>query len=577
MARTDLHRPQCSGPWLSVLWGIFFSATALSAPDRILVGKIYTVNDESPVVEAVAIEDGRFSAVGSRSDIVAMAGPDTHIVELGHHVAYPGFIDAHLHVAGIGSALKSVDLTQASSYSDIVAAVQQRAATTPTGELVIGRGWHQSKWRVQPDGRVEGFPTHTELSAAVPDHPVLLEHANGHSILINARAMAMLGINSESQPPEGGVIVTDAGGQPTGILHETAIQLAAPLARYDLQAAIDYLKAAQDHILALGITSAHDAGVTGTDLEAQRTLAERGDLKLRLYSMIDGTDADALNEWLPRGHRLATERERLTVRSIKIQADGALGSRTAWLHQPYSDALETRGVSTYSMEDLTKLIARTRMENWQINVHAIGDRANSEVLQVFGQSLGENTEARFRIEHAQHLTAADPAIFAQYGIIASMQPIHLSSDRPWAIERLGKERIEEGAYMWRKLLDLGITVASGTDAPVEPVDPLANFYAAVTRKQLSGLPPEGYEPGQKMTREETLYAMTMAGAFAAFEEREKGSVETGKYADLTILSQDILTVPESDLMNTTVGLVLVGGDIVYDNRHDDKSDNDNPS
>ena len=560
MALTDVKR---IAGWLLAVPMALWATVGLAAPEQILVGKIYTMDTAAPVAEAVSMEDGRFTAVGNRRDVLAMAGPDTRVIELGANVAYPGFIDAHLHVASIGSALKSVDLTGATGFPDIVERVRARAAQTPTGELVVGRGWHQSKWAQQPEVTVAGFPDHAALSAAVPEHPVLLEHANGHSVMINATAMDMLGIDADTQSPDGGVIVKDAAGQPTGVLHETATGLVAPLARYDLNTAMGFLQIAQDHILSLGITSAHDAGVSQMDLQAQRLAAEQGDLKLRLYSMVDGTDTAALDEWLARGHLLATDDARLTVRSIKIVSDGALGSRTAWLHQPYSDAPDTRGVSTYTMADLTALIDRTRGDNWQVNVHAIGDRANSEVLQVFSETLENSPDHRFRIEHAQHLTATDPALFAELGVIASMQPIHLSSDRPWAIDRLGPARIEEGAYMWRKLLDLGVTVASGTDAPVEPVNPLANFYAAVTRKQLSGQPPEGYESGQKMARQEALYAMTMGGAIAGFEETHKGSVTVGKYADLTILSRDILTAPENTLLATEVRSVVVGGEVVF--------------
>lgn len=560
----QLHRTIKRPPaWLLIALLPFLAGAVSSAPEHILLGKIHTVDPDNPLAEAVAIQDGRFSAVGNANDVLALAGPDTRVIKLGPNVAYPGFIDAHLHVASIGSALRSVDLTGATGFKDIVERVRSRAAETPTGELVVGRGWHQSKWAQQPEVTVAGFPDHPALSAAVPDHPVLLEHANGHSIMINAKAMAMLGIDADTQSPDGGVIVKDAAGQPTGVLHETATGLVAPLAGYDLNTAKGFLRIAQDHILSLGITSAHDAGVSQVDLQAQRLLAEQGDLKLRLYSMVDGTDTAALDEWLARGHLLATNDARLTVRSIKIVSDGALGSRTAWLHQPYSDAPDTRGVSTYTMAELTALIDRTRGDNWQVNVHAIGDRANSEVLQVFSETLENSPDHRFRIEHAQHLTATDPALFAKLGVIASMQPIHLSSDRPWAIDRLGPSRIEEGAYMWRKLLDLGVTVASGTDAPVEPVNPLANFYAAVTRKQLSGLPPEGYESGQKMARQQALYAMTMAGAIAGFEEADKGSVTVGKYADLTILSQDILVAAETDLLDTRVESVWVGGEMVF--------------
>ena len=312
-----------------------------------------------------------------------------------------------------------------------------------------------------------------------------------------------------------------------------------------------------------GITTAHDAGALQVDLAAQTSMATRGDLVVRLYSMVLASDQAALDEWLARGPLLGEGDHRLTVRSIKVQADGALGSRTAWLHAPYSDAPDTTGVLTYDLDALRELIRASRGDQWQINVHAIGDRANSAVLEVFAPFTSTAEDHRFRIEHAQHLRLGDGPLFASQGVIASMQPIHLSSDRPWAIDRLGQQRIDEGAYIWRDLLSSGVVVASGTDAPVEPVNPMANFYAAVTRKTLAGLPKEGFEPEQKLSREEALYAMTLAGAYAAFEEEDKGSIEVGKLADITVLSQDILTVAEPVILQTEVMLTLVGGEVAY--------------
>ena len=284
---------------------------------------------------------------------------------------------------------------------------------------------------------------------------------------------------------------------------------------------------------------------------------------MRLYSMVYASDEGALSEWLARGPLINAGGAKLTVRSIKVQADGALGSRTAWLHAPYTDAPNTSGVLTYDLDALAALIRDSREDNWQINVHAIGDRANSEVLAVFAPFTDSDSDHRFRIEHAQHLRLGDGPLFAEQGVIASMQPIHLSSDRPWAIDRLGQQRIEEGAYIWRDLLDAGVMVASGTDAPVEPVDPIANFYAAVTRKTLKGVPETGFEPAQKLSRMEALHAMTMAAAFAGFEEQDKGSIEVGKLADLTVLDQDLTTIPEAEILNSEVLLTIVGGEVVY--------------
>jgi predicted amidohydrolase YtcJ len=554
---------------LQLLAALLLAATALmscqsktASPDTVVLGQLVTMDQRQPQVTAVAISDGRFSFVGERDAALALRGPDTRVIDLQDATAYPGLIDAHVHVAGIGSAQRSVDLTDASSFSELIDRVAARASTLRAGVVVQGRGWHQSKWLTSPAGHIEGFPTHHALSAAVPNHPVVLEHANGHSALLNQRAMEQLGIDADTIVPEGGVIVM-SDGQPTGLLHETAIALAAPLQTYDLQTAEELVELAQQHLLSEGITTAHDAGALQVDLEAQWAMARRGDLNMRLYSMVYASDEGALAEWLARGPVINAGDARLTVRSIKVQADGALGSRTAWLHAPYTDAPNTSGVLTYDLDALSALIRDSREGNWQINVHAIGDRANSEVLAVFAPFTATSRDHRFRIEHAQHLRLGDGPLFAEQGVIASMQPIHLSSDRPWAIDRLGQLRIKQGAYLWRDLLNAGVVVASGTDSPVEPVDPIANFYAAVTRKTLEGIPETGFEPAQKLSRMEALHAMTLAPAYAAFEEQDKGSIEVGKLADLTVLNQDLITVPEAEILNTDVLLTIVGGEVAY--------------
>ena len=552
----------------ALLSAALFSALLLAGcgkaapPDAIVTGTLYTMDPAQPRVEAVAIDNGRFSYVGDRAAAMALKGPETRVINLGEGVAYPGLIDAHLHVAGIGAAMRAVNLSGADSFTDIIERIAARAGNLRDGVTVTGHGWHQSKWREAPPGSVDGFPTHHALSEAVPSNPVILEHANGHSVLLNQAAMDQLGIDARTLAHDGGVIVMQ-DGEPTGLLHETAIALAAPLQAYDQQTAEELLELAQRHLLSEGITTAHDAGALQVDLAAQTSMATRGDLVIRLYSMVLASDQAALDEWLARGPLLGEGDNRLTVRSIKVQADGALGSRTAWLHAPYSDAPDTTGVLTYDLDALRELIRASRRDQWQINVHAIGDRANSEVLEIFAPFTSTAEDHRFRIEHAQHLRPGDGPLFASQGVIASMQPIHLSSDRPWAIDRLGQQRIDEGAYIWRDLLNSGVVVASGTDAPVEPVNPMANFYAAVTRKTLAGLPKEGFEPEQKLSREEALYAMTLAGAYAAFEEADKGSIEVGKLADITVLSQDILTVAESVILQTEVMLTLVGGEVAY--------------
>ena len=554
---------------LQQLAALILAATALIScqsqtepPETIVLGRMVTMDPQQPQVSAVAISNGRFTFVGDQAAALALRGLDTRVIDLEDATAYPGFIDAHLHVAGIGAAQRSVDLTGASSFSELIDRVAARASTLRPGVVLQGRGWHQSKWLKPPAGHIAGFPTHHALSEAVPNHSVVLEHANGHSVLLNQRAMEQLGIDANTIAPEGGVIVI-SDGQPTGLLHETAIELAAPLQAYDAQTAEELVELAQQHLLREGITTAHDAGASQVDLAAQWAMARRGDLDMRLYSMVYASDEGALSEWLARGPLISAGGAKLTVRSIKVQADGALGSRTAWLHAPYTDAPNTSGVLTYDLDALAALIRDSREDNWQINVHAIGDRANSEVLAVFAPFTDSDSDHRFRIEHAQHLRLGDGPLFAEQGVIASMQPIHLSSDRPWAIDRLGQRRIVEGAYIWRDLLSAGVIVASGTDAPVEPVDPIANFYAAVTRKTLKGVPETGFEPAQKLSRMEALHAMTLAAAFAGFEEQDKGSIEVGKLADLTVLDQDLTTIPEAEILNSEVLLTIVGGEVVY--------------
>jgi len=547
------------------------SQAASGSVDTILLGKIYTADSGNPETEALAIREGLLVKVGSIADVSALAGPDTEVITVEEGVIVPGFVDAHLHVAGVGSALVNVDLMSVTSFDELIERVVARAEDTPPGSVVIGRGWHQSKWQQLPDGAVRGFPTHHLLSDAVPEHPVVLEHANGHTVLVNAQAMALSGIDQATAAPEGGVIVKDLDGRPTGILHETATGLTRGLESYGPERAQYLLEIAQDHLISEGVTSAHDAGVRKVDLDAQLAAAEAGGLKVRLYSMLDATDAGVMEEWLAHGLLVASESQRLTVRSIKVVADGALGSRTAWLHEPYTDEPETSGVSTFPMEQLDALIADTRAGNWQINVHAIGDKANSQVLDVFAKYLNTGNDSRFRIEHAQHILAPELRRFAGLNVIASMQPIHLSSDRPWAIDRLGSKRIEEGAYLWQSMLASGVVVASGTDAPVEPVSAIDNFYAAVTRKQLNGLPESGFEAAEKLSREQALQAMTVAGAYAAFEEGVKGTLSPGKYADLVVLSQDIMQVPESQIRETKVLKTMIGGRWVYEEEASDSN------
>ncbi|MAP03534.1 MAG: amidohydrolase [Halieaceae bacterium] len=541
---------------------VFITATSF-ADTLVVSGTIYTADDANTQVEAVVIEDGRFTFVGDLATAQSTAGEDHRHISLGAATAYPGFIESHGHLSSLGEAITNLDLNGVDSYQTIVGMVADAAAKASPGQVIKGRGWHQSKWSKEPSVTVDGFPTHRSLSEVSPNNPVFLGHANGHTALVNQAAMDALNLTYNTPTPDGGVIVKDAKGDPTGILHENAIDLAYPLIALSTDSAKTAILAAQDHAFRWGITNFHDAGAGSTDIEAQRALDASGDLKLRVYTMVSAQDEALTDYWLARPPVIAEDDSRLTIRSFKAVMDGALGSRTAWLHQPYTDDPGTSGVQTFDENRLVNIMNRSNAHGWQINTHAIGDKANTVVLDAIDKATLTQRDHRSRIEHSQHLLPSDIERFSTLGVIASIQAIHMSSDRPWAIDRLGKERIESGAYVWRDLLNAGVNIANGTDVPVEPINPIANFYASVARKTLKGLPDDGYEIGQKLSRHETLKSMTLWNAYAAFEEAEVGSISVGKRADMTVTDQNLMTVDETKILATKPVMTIVGGEIVY--------------
>ncbi|MEC8002580.1 MAG: amidohydrolase [Pseudomonadota bacterium] len=541
---------------------VFITATSF-ADTLVVSGTIYTADDANTQVEAVVIEDGRFTFVGDLATAQSTAGEDHRHISLGAATAYPGFIESHGHLSSLGEAITNLDLNGVDSYQTIVGMVADAAAKASPGQVIKGRGWHQSKWSKEPSVTVDGFPTHRSLSEVSPNNPVFLGHANGHTALVNQAAMDALNLTYNTPTPDGGVIVKDGKGDPTGILHENAIDLAYPLIALSTDSAKTAILAAQDHAFRWGITNFHDAGAGSTDIEAQRALDASGDLKLRVYTMVSAQDEALTDYWLARPPVIADDDSRLTIRSFKAVMDGALGSRTAWLHQPYTDDPGTSGVQTFDENRLVNIMNRSNAHGWQINTHAIGDKANTVVLDAIDRATLTQRDHRSRIEHSQHLLPSDIERFSTLGVIASIQAIHMSSDRPWAIDRLGKERIESGAYVWRDLLNAGVNIANGTDVPVEPINPIANFYASVARKTLKGLPDDGYEIRQKLSRHETLKSMTLWNAYAAFEEAEVGSISVGKRADMTVTDQNLMTVDETKILATKPVMTIIGGEIVY--------------
>ncbi len=528
-------------------------------------GKVVTVDESRPVAEAVAVRGDRITAVGSDGDIEHYIGEATVLVELDGRTAVPGFIDSHAHFLGLGRSKTILDLTNARTWDEIVVRVWMAADRAEPGTWIVGRGWHQEKWDRPPRPSHQGLPLHDGLSQVSPENPVLLTHASGHAVMVNARALELAGIDRDTPDPPGGEIVRGSGGEPTGMLRENAERLVTVLAfpGFEEETARRYARLAAKECLSNGVTSFQDAGSTLREIGLFEKLADEGELELRLWVMI-GVDTTMAEEDSERFPLIGYGDNRLTVRAVKRYIDGALGSHGAWLFEPYADLPSTSGINTTDVDSLEHVARIAAAGGLQLCIHAIGDRAVHEVLDIYERVLGgypDGRDRRWRIEHAQHVAPADIPRFSRLGVIAAMQGIHCTSDGPWVIERIGRERAEEGAYAWRSLIDAGTIVSNGTDAPVEDVDPIACFTASVTRRLPDG---SVFFPGQRMTREEALRSYTMNAAYAAFEEDIKGSITPGKLADITVLSQDIMTVPDEMLAATEVVTTIVGGRIVYE-------------
>jgi hypothetical protein len=550
---------------------LFLTATVAFAQPADLVlrnGKILTMNTATPSAEAIAVRGDKIAALGSDRDAQRWVGPQTKVIDLHGMLAIPGFIEGHGHFTGVGEFRMGLDLREARTWDDIVAQVGRAAKQAKPGEWIVGRGWHQSKWDHAPDPNVEGFPLHASLDQVSPNNPVLLTHASGHAAFVNGKAMEAAGITRETKDPQGGEILKDKSGNPTGLLRERAQQLAGSAhtaweaRRTSEERAAQRRRAidlAIDESLSKGITTFEDAGSPFSTVDTLKRMAENHELRMRI------SHAD-LAPKLDQYKMLGAGGNFLTVRAIKRQIDGALGSRGAWLLEPYADKPDSSGLNTEEPADIRKTAELAIQHGFQLCVHAIGDRANREVLDIFEQTFHghpDKKDLRWRVEHAQHLSAADIPRFGQLGVIAAMQGVHCTSDAPYVLLRLGAKRAEEGAYVWQKLMKSGAIVGNGTDAPVEDVSPLASFYASVSRKLKDG---SVFYPDQRMSREEALRSYTWNNAYAAFEERVKGSLEVGKLADITVLSRDIMTIPEDQILSTDVVYTIVGGKMAYEQR-----------
>jgi predicted amidohydrolase YtcJ len=545
-----------------------FAAPSLAEPgpsdQRLLLinGTVHTADPRLPRAEAVLAEDGRIVYVGTSKEARKRAGPGARTLDLRGLAVFPGFTDSHAHLQGIGERELSFQLEGATSLADLKRRLREQHRKVPPGQWIVGRGWIESRWTPQ------AFPTRADLDEVVGGRPVMLERADGHAIVVSSQALALAHVDGNTADPPGGRILKDAAGQPTGMLIDAAMDLVARLIPEPTEAELlQQLETGASRSVRVGWTQLQIAGNSFAEVDRLCRLYAQGRIKLRLYDAIGGPGAD-LDRLLREGPSV-DRCGRLTVRAIKLYIDGALGSRGAMLLAPYSDAPETSGLFRNEPASLLPILTAALKRGLQVETHAIGDRGNRTMLDLYEKAFAAVPAAerkvagpRWRIEHAQVLTAADIPRFARLGVIASMQPSHAISDLFFAPTRLGPERIRY-AYAWRDLLDSGATVTAGSDAPVEKGDPIDEFYAAVVRKSRDGFADASWHREQRVSRDEALAMLTRAPAFAAFQEKERGSIEVGKHADFTILSADLMTVPEDQIQSTRVVMTIIAGEVVY--------------
>lgn len=531
--------------------GVFFSCdnNSKEAADLLVINaKIYTVDEEFSTAEAVAIKDGKFLAVGTTEDLQEKYDA-TEVVDAAGKTILPGLIDAHAHFYGQGMNLQAVDLTETSSFEEVVNRIVE-FQKQKNSEFIIGRGWDQNDWEVKE------FPVKDTLDALFPDTPVAITRIDGHALLANQAALDAAGITPDT-PAEGGEIeVKD--GKLTGILVDNPMALvenAVPATSTEDQ--ITALLDAQKEVFQYGLTTINDAGLDRQVIQLIDSLQQAGALDVRIYAMISNTK-DNLDYFLDK-EPLKTDK--LNVRSVKFYADGALGSRGAALKQPYSDKHDHFGALLSSVAEFKETAARIAASPYQMNTHAIGDSANVVVLKTYDSLLADAGDRRWKVEHSQVIDEEDFKYFSK-NIIPSVQPTHATSDMYWAQDRLGPER-EKGAYAYKQLLDQAGIIALGTDFPVEKVSPFLTFYAAVTRKDTKDYPEGGYMPEQALSREEALRGMTIWAAYSNFEEDEKGSIEPGKFADFVILDKDLMNVPEAEIPEMKANATYLGGKRVF--------------
>lgn len=530
---------------LALFQGLALAQTA----DMVIVNaNIRTMNPGQPQAKALAVSAGRILAIGE--NVQAHTGPNTRVINAAGATIIPGLIDSHGHMLGLGGQMETFDFRHTKTIGEIAGAISARAAKTPAGDWILGRGWDQTNWGGQ-------FPTQEALTAVTPNHPVYLTRVDGHAAWVNRKALELAKITAQTPDPPGGKIIHNAAGNPTGVLIDRAQGL---VSRIIPEASKETVKRrlllAAEECARLGLTTVHDAGIGEKEINAYKELIAEGKLPLRIYGMIGGEGA-LWQRYLKSGPEIG---DFLTIRSIKLMADGAMGSRGAAFWQPYSDDKANSGLMMFKQSDIERIATAAMNAGFQVNTHAIGDKANRTVLDAYGAVLKGANDKRFRIEHAQVVALPDYELFKKFGIIASIESTHATSDMRWAEARLGPDRVA-GAYAPQRFLKLGIPIANGSDFPVEEPNPMLGLYAAITRQDLEGKPEGGWRPDQKLTRAQALESWTKGGAYAAFEEKLKGSLEVGKLADFLILDGDIMTLPEPAIAKVKVKMTIVGGKV----------------
>lgn len=553
------------------LFGIAVSLIAVLCPGAmaefdgnlvLINGKIYTVDEDNSVVQAVYIRKGRIAAVGSSEEVLRKATPGTQVVELQGRTVVPGFIDSHGHLMNLGLSMNNLDLTGTTNYQEILTMVADDVIKRKAGEWILGRGWDQNDWADT------SIPHHYLMTIRSRENPVMLTRVDGHASMVNGVALEMAGITSETADPPGGMIVRDQTGAPTGVLIDRAMDLVTSIIPEPTEGMrVRAIRQAIKRCTSLGLTTVHDAGVSAQTVALYKDLIDKSQFPFRVYAMLSThsfSPAGDIDAFLSEKPLIGYGSEQLTVRAVKVVADGALGSRGASLFEPYTDEPTSRGLEITDLATMTMIANRALVQGYQVATHAIGDLANNATLTAYAAALNQhkNKNHRFRIEHAQIMRMSDIEWMGKLGVIASIQAQHATSDMPWAESRIGGERLA-GAYAWRKMLDNDVRITNGSDFPVESANPLWGFYASITRQDKNGIPQGGWRTDEVLTREEALRSFTIDGAYAAFEETSKGSIEVGKWADLAVLSKDIMTVAPADILKTRVLMTFIGGTAVY--------------